>query len=159
VTQREGPAAEEYEQALRDAVFTALSVHPPGCATVAEDRHPRVTDIWSLTITPSKAGPASTSVTFVGGDEIVLGIGDTHVYLWDDDPEALGEVVRQVLTSVYAGRVQETGMRGDARVKVIMEGWKVWRGGSIGLPVPWPLRRVRRYAPLSTPGEPEQTDD
>jgi hypothetical protein len=44
---------------------------------------------------------------------------------------------------------EETGIRNDARVKVVLEDGRVWRGGSIGLPVPWKLRRVRRYLPLS----------
>jgi hypothetical protein len=89
-----------------------------------------------LTIHPARPGAATASVTFVGGDEVVLGFGETYAYMWDEDPDSLAEEVRQVLTAVFAGHFQEVGMRNDARVRVLLDDGRVWRGGSIGLPVP-----------------------
>lgn len=129
--------------------MAALAGHPAESARVEEGRNDPHADIWSLTVHPKRAGAATASVTFVGGDEVVLGFGETHAYMWDDNPESLAEEVRQVLTAIFAGRFQEAGMRNDGRVKVLLDDGRVWRGGSMGLPVPWKLRRVRRYLPLS----------
>ena len=69
--------------------------------------------------------------------------------MWEEDPASLADEVRQVLTAVFAGHFEEVGMRHDARVKVMLHDIRVWRGGSMGLPLPWKRRRVWRYLPLS----------
>lgn len=138
-----------YEDALRAGVFAALAGHPADSASLEEERNDSQADIWSLTIHPARVGAATASVTFAGGDEVVLGFGETHAYMWDDDPNSLAEEVRQVLTAVFAGHFEEVGMRNDARVRVMLDDGRVWRGGSMGLPVTWTLRRVRKYLPLS----------
>lgn len=143
-------AVSVYRDALRAAVLTALSTHPSGSAVVDEGEHDRLPDIWSIEVTPRMDGAARASVT-LAGDEVILAFGETHVYMWDDDPERLADEVHQVLLAVFAGRFEEVGKPGDSRARVTLADGTIWRGGAIGLPFPWKARSVRRYLPLSSP--------
>jgi hypothetical protein len=140
--------ASSYRDALRAAVLAALEGHPAGSAVVAEVRTDGYPDIWGIDITPTREGAARASVT-LAGDEVILAFGETHAYLWDDNPNELADEVRQVLAAVFAGHFEEAGKRGDSRARVTLEDGGTWRGGSIGLPAPWNVRSVRRYLPLS----------
>lgn len=142
------PAA-AYQDALRRAVVAALARHPADSASVEEGRNDRYPEIWGIEIKAMRPGAASAYITLVGDDEVVIGFGETHAYLWHADPNALAEEVRQVLTAVFSGHLEESGMRSASRARVILANGDVWRGGSLGLPLPWRLRRRRRYLPLS----------
>ena len=91
---------------------------------------------------------ASVYVTLTGGDEVVVGIGQTHAYIWDDDPTALAEYLRVLLDAVFAGDFEEAGL-GDAFARVHLRDGTTVRLGNMHLPLPWRVRRTRRYAPLS----------
>ena len=42
--------------------------------------------MWGMEVEPADPAAASVYVTSTGGDEVVVGFGQTHVYIWDDDP-------------------------------------------------------------------------
>lgn len=88
-------------------------------------------------------------VAHAADDEITLGIAETHVYMWDDDPAQLADEVQAVLSAVFAGRFEERGPYGDAAVRVLLADGRRWRGGRILAPIPWRFRRRRQYEPLS----------
>ena len=137
---------EDYARALRTAVDNALAPHGEGAANLQEAWGESV--VWSVDITPTRPRAAHAYVTHIGGDEIVLGFGRTHVYMWDDDPGELARQVEGLLTPVFAGRFVEAGPRKDAfaRVETADGGLTV---GRISLPLPWRLRRTRCYAAYS----------
>lgn len=142
------PGAAVYEGALREAVLSALAVHPAEAASVTEGRNTRDSAVWGMEIEPADPAAASVYVTFAGGDEVTVGFGQTHTYVWDDDPAALAAYVGSILTAVFGGRFEEAGM-GDAFARVHLPDGTTERVGNMHLPLPWRLRRKRRYAPLS----------
>ena len=142
------PDAALYEDALRRAVLAALANHPAEAATVTEGRNERESAMWGMEIETADPAAASVYVTFTGGDEVVVGFGQTHAYIWDDDPTALAEYLRAVLDAVFAGDFEEAGS-GDAFARVHLHDGTTVRLGNMHLPLPWRVRRTRRYAPLS----------
>lgn len=143
------PRREPHRQALRRAVAAVLAVFPSGSATTEAGSHPEHPYMWHLEITPAAPGAAAAYVAYGGGDEVTLGFGETHVYLWDADPDQLADDVRTILEAVFAGRFVEAGRVGDAFAKVsTRHGDRVL--GAAHLPVPWRLRRTRTYAPYSS---------
>ena len=141
---------ERYHAALRDAVRRALAPHGPNVARLQELRGGPIS--WSLDVTPTRSGAAKSYVTHIGGDEIVLGFGRTHVYMWDDDPQELARQVEVLLTAVFAGRFLEAGPRKDAFARVDTEDGPR-TVGRMSLPLPWRLRRTRRYAAYAGTGD------
>lgn len=142
------PEAEVYEAALRGAVLTALAQHPAEAASVTEGRNKRDSTVWGMEVEPANPDAASVYVTFTGGDEVTVGFGQTHAYIWDDDPAALAAYIGSILASVFAGDFEEAGF-GDAFARVRLGDGTIVRLGNMHLPLPWRLRRTRRYAPLS----------
>ena len=136
----------EYYDALQAAVDAALAPHGPDSASLREELGGSIN--WSLDITPARPGAAHAYLTHIGGDEIVMGFGGTHVYMWDDDPQELARRVELLLTAVFHGRFVEGGPRKDAFAKVETSGGPV-SVGRISLPLPWKFRRKRRYSSYS----------
>lgn len=139
---------EDYHRALRMAVDNALAPHGRGAASLHEERGGPI--VWSLDITPTRDGAAKSYVTHIGGDEIVLGFGGTHVYMWHDNPEELARQVELLLTGIFNGSFVEAGPRKDAFALVETTEGQVGVG-RMHMPWPWRLRRTRRYAPYSPP--------
>ena len=137
-----------YEDALRRAVLAALAKHPAEAATFTEGRNERDSTVWGMEVEPSDPAAASVYVAFTGGDEVVVGFGETHAYIWDDDPAALAEYVGAILDAVFAGDFEEAG-QGDAFARVHLHDGTTVRIGNMHLPLPWRVRRTRHYAPLS----------
>lgn len=144
-----GAETEAHRAALRRAVRWALSAHSEESATVEEGVNANDPHMWGLHVTPRAPGAAAVYIAYGGGDEVTLGFGETHVYIWDDDPEALADEVQEILEAVFAGRFIEAGPKGDSMAKLATSSGQV-RVGFIRLPVPWRLRRTRTYAPYST---------
>ena len=136
----------EYYDALQSAVRAALAPHGPGAASLREEFGGSIS--WSLEITPTRPGAAHAYLTHIGGDEIVLGFGGTHVYMWDDDPQELARQVELLLTAVLEGRFVEGGPRKDAVAKVDTTAGPM-SVGRISLPLPWRFRRKRRFTSYS----------
>lgn len=137
-------AAGEYEDALRRAVLTALADYPVDAASVTEER----STVWGMEVQPNNRSAASAYVTFTGGDEVVVGFGQTHAYIWDDEPAGLGDYTGAILAAVFAGDFEEAGV-GEAFARVRLRDGTTVRVGKMHLPLPWRLRRRRRYAPLA----------
>lgn len=142
------PDAAVYEDALRLAVLAALAKHPTEAASITEGRNERDSTVWGMEVEPSNPEAASVYVTFAGGDEVTVGFGQTHAYIWDDDPAALAAYVGGILAAVFAGDFEEAGF-GDAFARVHLGDGTTVRVGNMHLPLPWRFRRTRRYAPLS----------
>ena len=142
------PDAAVYEATLRSALLAALAKHPTGAALVTEGRNEPNHTVWGMEVEPADPAAASVYVTFVGGDEVTIGFGKTHGYLWDNDPAALAEYVGRILDAVFAGDFEEAGW-GDAFARVRLRDGTLLRIGNAHLPLPWRFRRRRQYAPLS----------
>ena len=142
------PDATVYEAALRSAVLAALAKHPADSASVTDGRNERDSTVWGMEVEPADPSAAAVYVTFAGGDEVTLGFGQTHTYLWDKDPAALAAYVGGILDAVFAGDFEEAGF-GDGFARVQLRDGTIARVGKMHLPLPWRFRRRRRYAPLS----------
>ena len=135
-----------YQAALRQAAEQALA--PYGSeAAVIEETVQDAPDLWCLDVRPTAASAAPASITYLGGgDEIVLGFGHTHMYMWDDDYLELAREVRDLLEAAFAGDVVEAGPYQDSFSRIsTRSGMK--GVGKLHLPWPWRLRRTRTYAP------------
>jgi hypothetical protein len=140
---------EAYRAAVRRAFVRALALHGgEEVADVDEGVDPG-NGVWGIDVTPKKLGAAPVYVAHPGGDEVTLGFGETHVYLWDDHLTALADEVERILVGVCAGRFAEAGRLGDSFARVNDEDGETIRLGAMSLPIPWTLRRRRRYEPYS----------
>lgn len=146
--QPQTPDRAAYEQAIRDALRGALSDYPTDAVTVTEARSGSDADVWGVEVEPRNPAAASVYVSYWGGDEVVLGFGETHTYLWDDSPDALLAEVRDILRAVFAGRVLEAGPTGDSTARLMTPQGRRLTVGAMTLPLPWRWRRARRYASL-----------
>lgn len=145
-----GEQVEAYRTALRHAIGAALTAHSQESANVEEGVRATHPNQWYLEITPYAPGAAAAYIALGGGDEVTLGFGETHTYIWDDDPKALGGEVQEIFEAVFAGSFVEAGPKGDSTSKLVTSHGEVLVG-AIRLPVPWRLRRTRTYAPYSSP--------
>ena len=139
-----------YLDAIRTAVRDALRPYGDGAATVTEGylEQARV-DLFE--ISPRDPAAAAASVAYLGDDEVTLGFGETHTYLWDEDPVRLGAEIGLVLAAVFAGDFVEYGFRGDSTARLSLPGGRRRTVGNIPLPVPWRLLgMVRRYRPYGS---------
>lgn len=135
-----------YQAALRQAVEQALA--PYGSeAAVIEETVQDTPGLWCLDVRPTAERAAPASITYLGGgDEIVLGFGHTHMYMWDDDHLDLAREVRDLLEAAFAANFVEAGPHQDAFSRIsTRSGMK--GVGKMHLPWPWRLRRTRTYAP------------
>ena len=138
-----------YEAAIRDAVRAALRAYPDDCVEVSEGRNEADSDVWGMEVQPTNPAAAPVYVSYWGTDEVDLGLGETHLYVWDADPAALAEEIQEVLGAVFAGAVEESGVPGDSTARILTPSGRRLTVGSVSLPIPWRWRRVRRYAPLA----------
>lgn len=134
-----------YEAAIRDAV----RAYPDDCVEVSEGRNEADSDVWGMEVQPTNPTAAPVYVSYWGTDEVDLGFGETHLYVWDADPAALAEEIQEVLGAVFAGEVEESGVPGDSTARIVTPSGRRLTVGSVSLPIPWRWRRVRRYAPLA----------
>ena len=139
---------EEYEQALLAAAEEAVSRYAPAVATFSVGRNERDSTVWGFEITPRESAAASVYCAYAGSDEVDLGFGRCHVYLWHGEPDKLADLVKSYLEPVLAGRFIEAGrMRGSAFARVTSADGKTWGAGSVHFPLLWRCRRLRRYSP------------
>ena len=104
-----------------------------------------------LEVRPTAEGAAPASIAYLGGaDEVVVGFGRTHVYMWDDDHHLLAWEVRDLLEAVFTAKFVEAGADQDGYSKVsTRSGMK--GVGKMHLPWPWRFRRTRTYSPYGPP--------
>jgi len=139
---------EEYQAALRATVRSALEAHS-GSAIVTEGGHCTDASIWGIEVEPQRAGAACVSIVYTGSDEVTVGFGQTHAYLWAADPAALAMLVGRMLSAIFAGHVVEAGRKGDSFARITLPDGEVLPVGAAHLPLPWELRRKRGYRPYS----------
>ena len=138
------PDPEAYQDAVRAAVHAALRPYGPDAAVVEEEQ---VAARWTIDVAPRRPDAARAGVAYWGGDEVTLEFGETHVYLWDDDPDALGREIGHLLAAVFAGDFEEAGRPGDSFARLRLPDGRTCSVGAMSLPLPWRLRRVRTYLP------------
>lgn len=123
-----------------------LDALPPDSARTDEGVNSRYPEVWGIEVAPTNRGAAPVYVTYGGGDEVIFGFGETHVYLFDDDPDAVASEVRELFTAVVSGAFVEAGRQGDSFARVQTPRGEV-HVGAVALPLPWRWRRVRTYQP------------
>jgi len=106
--------------------------------------------VWGVDVTPTQPGATPAYVVHQdGSDEVTVGFGQTHVYLWDKDPEVLADEIEQILMGVFAGRIVEAGRAGNSFARVTRRDGSTTVVGAMHLPIPWRFRRGRSYQPYS----------
>jgi hypothetical protein len=101
-------------------------------------------DAWVVTVKPNGSDTAPIEA-WVRSEDFYLGIAHSYTEVWGTT-ESSWEFIDGVVEAVVAGHIQEAGrgdfrrMRADTR-----RGTRTF--GSVGLPLPWRWRRVRRFSP------------
>ncbi len=139
-----------YQAALRQAVEEALATYGPQAAVI-EETVPDTPGLWCLEVQPTAEGAAPASIAYLGGaDEIVVGFGRTHMYMWNDDHHQLAREVRDLLEAVFAAKFVEAGAEQDA-YSIVSTRSGMKGVGKMHLPWPWRLRRTQTYSPYGPP--------
>lgn len=97
---------------------------------------------WGVTVTPSNPGaaPLDVGVDIWGGVSIAVANSSMYESIDDSTVDSITTIARYV----FAGRVEEIGMRHDAQIR-IGDGDRGITFGAATLPIPRRLRRVRRF--------------
>lgn len=99
-------------------------------------------------VEPTRPGAASLSIAHDGsggGDTLHLTFGHTSFELFPFQETDLG-YLRDLVQAVLAGRVEESGSVRDGHGRIYTNHGVV-RVGAMHLPLPWRLRKTRRYEP------------
>ena len=132
----------ELEADVLATVRRCLEPYGPGAADVSTIWSDPA-GMWFIEVTPRRSDAASVSIG-VDGDELLLTFARTRVELWSGTPTPI-EQLGQFLGSIFAGDFEEAGS-GDGFAKGRFPSGKLFRCGSMHLPLPWAWRRKTRYS-------------
>lgn len=106
--------------------------------------------MWFVEVAPHRTGAAAVSIACMG-DELTLSFAHTRVELWNykRGPTPL-EQLEQYLTGILRGEFEEGGSGSDRFARVSLPDGRTARVGSVHLPVPWALRRRKRFQPYAS---------
>lgn len=88
----------------------------------------------------------------VDGDELIVHFGGTRLEIWSNTRQAPPvDQLKRFLAAIFAGDFVEAGSRKNGFARIRLDDGSVATVGEMHLPVPWRLRRTRRYDPYGTP--------
>lgn len=142
VDEREHPPPSETHQQILQLIQTALIPYE-GSATVELYWYDGY-EGWFVSVKPANKDAASIEIGLDRWEVLWVSVANSFMEtdLWNCPFEKLSEIA----TSVFAGRVQQIIGRSDGYVR-IGDGDERIAFGNAHLPIPWKLRRVRRFAP------------
>jgi len=139
------PSADDV--AVLDLVRQALLAYP-GAAEVAMIWGDRA-GMWFTQVRPRNSRAASLDIAVDDDRTLNLTVGRTWFEVFGEVQASL-PYLRDLVDAVFAGAVEESGWHdGFARIKTRDA---LVRVGALHLPVPWRLRKVRRYESYATAG-------
>ena len=130
--------------AVLDLVREALLPYPDAAEVALEwgDR----AGMWFTQVRPRNSRAASLDIAVEDDRTLSITVGKTWFEVFGDVQASLPEL-RDIVDAVFAGAVEESGWQdGFARIRT-KDG--LVHVGAMHLPVPWRLRRVRRYEPYA----------
>jgi hypothetical protein len=138
------PRPDDRDRTVQALVLEELARYEPGVADVQLEWS-NGGRMWVTQVTPLVDGAAPFSIA--AEDEDTLNCTFGHVWM-----EVFGRVedrlplLRELVVAVLSGNFEETRSRTNARGRFHTASGTV-SGGAMQLPLPWRLRRVRRYTP------------
>ena len=127
--------------AVRDLVREALPY--AGAAEVALAWGDRA-GMWFTQVRPRNSRAASLDIAVEEGT-INITVGRTWFEVFGDVQKSL-PYLRELVDAVFAGAVEEAGRKESAFARIQTKDALV-QVGAVHLPLPWRLRKVRRYEP------------
>lgn len=132
------------DRALLDVVTGALNERPPEVATLT---HGWVDEagMWVIEVRPRLASAAEFSIAHDGDDLLNVTVGNIWFEIFPIKSVAELGIAGEIAEAVFAGRVEESGLRDKAFGRIHMKD----RTASVGhVHTPWPWRArpfKRRY--------------
>jgi hypothetical protein len=143
------PEPSDMDRALLRIVSEVFERLPAGAATLTHTWSDAA-GMWFVEVVPSNNSAAMLSVAFDGDDLLNFTVGNIWFEIFpiqsvDDLADAAAEVAR----AVFEGRVEESGFRGDAFGRLLLDNGPLGVG-RIHVPWPWKARpSMRRYEPYT----------
>lgn len=138
------PHPTEMDDALLDVISRALEHHGKEVARLEHVWHGGA-GMWFVEVVPQNDLAAPLSVAFDGHDLVTITVGRTWFEVFPVKQVADLDYIGELAAAVFEGNLEETERGGFGRLS-LLDG-RVIRIGVLHLPIPWKLRRVRRYAP------------
>jgi hypothetical protein len=133
--------------AIRQLVADALASYPAGSANLVYAWSDEAR-MWFTEVTPLNPDAAPLSIAFDGADLLSVTVGDTWFEIFPVATPAELDHVREVVEAVFAGQVEESGMRGKEFARITLKSGPI-SVGSVHMPWPWSGRQARRYQPYA----------
>lgn len=143
MTTAERQQLSEIDKALLDVVSQALERYAKEVATLEHAWEKGAG--WVVEVTPRNDLAARLSASFDGHDLLSITVGRTWLELFPVKAVADLDYIGDLAAAVFAGNLEEAERGGFARLT--LSGGRVVGIGSVHLPIPWKLRRTRKYAP------------
>jgi hypothetical protein len=142
----QAPAQSEMDRELLRLITEALLALPTGAAT-ARQHWAEQADMWFVEVRPRVESAASLDMAFDGSDLLNVTIGNIWFEVFPVESIAELAYAKEIAEAVFAGRVEESGFRGDAFGRLLLKNGAVGVGRT-HMPWPWVARPFkRRYTP------------
>jgi hypothetical protein len=132
-----------WDEKLHRLLTDAVAELDDGAASVTQTWH-EPARMWFVEVHPTRTDAAPISAAFDGDDLLSITVADTWFEIFpisDAELASFGTIVRAVL----AGRVVQAGWAGRRFARIDGADGLV-RVGAVHAPLPWRLRRRRRFA-------------
>lgn len=137
------PPLHSWDHALYRLLNDAVAESADGAASVTQAWSERA-GMWFVEVCPSRADAAPISAAFDGDDLLSITIAGTWFEMFPVSEEQLARLGR-IVRAVLAGRMVEAGRGGRCFARIDTADGPV-RVGAVHAPLPWRLRRRRRFA-------------
>jgi len=130
---------------LFDVLKEALKPYGQSAAAILEEWDEDAY-MWDFRVVPSRTDSMSVTATFDGQDAVLLVLGRTQVELFPFNEQTL-DLVRRLVESAFAGRIEQAGDPRDSYVRVDLSTGPVEMGAS-HVHVPWDWHEdVQSFSP------------
>jgi len=140
------PVAEEprteLDRALLRLIEEALAEIGDDIASV-EHTWGEAAGLWFVEVTPRRPGAAHFTAA-VDGDAVTITAGKTWFEVFPIKAVDDMAYIRQIASAVFHGDMEEAGL-GECFARIRLADGRVASVGRVHMPLPWKLRRRRRY--------------
>lgn len=135
-----------WDRALYRLLSEVVAELPDGAASVTQTWSERA-GMWFVELHPARTDAAPISAAFDGDDLLTIALADTWFEMFPVSEAVLAELGR-IVRAVLAGGMEQSG-RGGRYFARIGDADGVVGVGAMHAPLPWQLRRRRRFAAYS----------
>ncbi|HEV2887172.1 MAG TPA: hypothetical protein VGX49_09705 [Jatrophihabitans sp.] len=137
------PPPDHWDHALHRLLSDAVAQLAAGSASVTQAWSEQA-GMWFVEVRPTRADAAPISAAFDGDDLLSITLADTWFEMFPVSDAGLARFGR-IVAAVLAGRMVQAGRGGCCFARIDTADGPV-RVGAVHAPIPWSLRRHRRFA-------------